>query len=95
MYKDRDLMTVDLMTVSHSISAQSLTHHCSILVFKQVTSFELRAAYCLESKPTFFEFSLVRSGCFMVWERLKTFVQCAFAHSDRSGNGASLGEQSQ
>ena len=21
----------------------------------------------------------------MVWERLKTFVQCAFAHSDRSG----------
>ena len=43
---------------SHSTSPQSLTHHRHILVSKQVTSFELRTADCLESKLTSFEFSL-------------------------------------
>ena len=43
---------------SHSTSAQSLTHHRRIVVSKQVTSFELRTADCLDSKLISFEFSL-------------------------------------
>ena len=90
------MMTVVLMTESHSTSAQS---HSPSRYFSVQTSYVFRAESSRMPwvKANFLRIfpGKVRSGCFMFWERLETFVRCAFAHSDRSGHGASLGEQSQ
>ena len=98
MYNDRDIPWWRWIWWQKSLNICSKSHSPSPY-FSFQTSYVFRAenSRLPWAKANFLRIFpvKVRPGCFMCWERLETFVRCAFAHFYLCGHGASLGEQSQ
>ena len=103
VYKDRDFPWWRWIWWQKSLYICSKSHSPSpYFIFQTSHVFRAESRRLPWVKANFLRIfpGKLRLDCHMscvgnVWKRWETFVRCALAHSDRSGHGACLGEQSQ